>query len=321
MYINTLYLANILWLCFHFCFGVLPVCCCARCAQELLNYYASFCVWVGTGLMVSACTLNPVRAAVQSSLYAEPQRYGKIGPQTFSLDFKCARAAQSIYSPSSMCFLQIVLLVRYPLSVIQAFGTSLTTLFWTWSEYLGQNAFRMFCPTYIRCSQKGQSKPRLAKVHGTLSFSDPKAQAGRSLKPKGFAWWVRSRKDTNKAQPATNILVHSKYYHISSYISKTAKMELMRTHMWGKCRRFPALPSGTTLTGNEGSTSQDGCSSNSVDMLAFWCFWHEDTCTNLNLVESLSFFVEHDLCDLKFLFHERQFRRDVQHCHAIIFAI
>lgn len=34
-------------------------------------------------------------------------QYGKIGPQTFSLDFK------------------------YPLSVIQAFGTSLTTLFWT----------------------------------------------------------------------------------------------------------------------------------------------------------------------------------------------
>ena len=158
MYINTLYLANILWLCFHFCFGVLPVCCCARCAQELLNYYASFCVWVETGLMVSACTLNPVRAAVQSSLYAEPQRYGKIGPQTFSLDFKCARAAQSIYSPSSMCFLQIVLLVRYPLSVIQAFGTSLTTLFWTWSEYLGQNAFRMFCPTYIRCSQKDDNR-------------------------------------------------------------------------------------------------------------------------------------------------------------------
>ena len=174
---------------------------------------------------------------------------------------------------------------------------------------------------YTMFTKGWQSKPRLAKVHGTLSFSDPKAQAGRSLKPKGFAWWVRSRKDTNKAQPATNILVHSKYYHISSYISKTAKMELMRTHMWGKCRRFPALPSGTTLTGNEGSTSQDGCSSNSVDMLAFWCFWHEDTCTNLNLVESLSFFVEHDLCDLKFLFHERQFRRDVQHCHAIIFAI
>eukprot|EP00440_Ansanella_granifera_P071407 gb/GFBE01077494.1/.p1 GENE.gb/GFBE01077494.1/~~gb/GFBE01077494.1/.p1 ORF type:complete len:311 (+),score=69.22 gb/GFBE01077494.1/:1-933(+) len=34
-------------------------------------------------------------------------QYGKIGPQTFSLDFK------------------------YPLSVIQAFGVSLTTLFWT----------------------------------------------------------------------------------------------------------------------------------------------------------------------------------------------
>jgi hypothetical protein len=34
-------------------------------------------------------------------------QYGKIGPSTFSLDFK------------------------YPLSVIQAFGTSLTTLFWT----------------------------------------------------------------------------------------------------------------------------------------------------------------------------------------------
>jgi hypothetical protein len=143
---------------FPFLLWVLPVCCCARCAQELLNYYASFCVWVETGLMVSACTLNPVRAAVQSSLYAEPQRYGKIGPQTFSLDFKCARAAQSIYSPSSMCFLQIVLLVRYPLSVIQAFGTSLTTLFWTWSEYLGQNAFRMFCPTYIRCSQKDDNR-------------------------------------------------------------------------------------------------------------------------------------------------------------------
>mmetsp|Transcript_19014 Transcript_19014/g.35663 ORF Transcript_19014/g.35663 Transcript_19014/m.35663 type:complete len:303 (+) Transcript_19014:51-959(+) len=34
-------------------------------------------------------------------------QYGKIGPQTFSLDFK------------------------YPLSVVQAFGVSLTTLFWT----------------------------------------------------------------------------------------------------------------------------------------------------------------------------------------------
>ena len=47
-------------------------------------------------------------------------RYGKIGPQTFSLDFKCAFASQFNW-----------LIVRYPLSVIQAFGTSLTTLFWT----------------------------------------------------------------------------------------------------------------------------------------------------------------------------------------------
>lgn len=40
------------------------------------------CEW--DQLLVSACTLNLVCAAVQS------QRYGKIGPQTFSLDFKCA---------------------------------------------------------------------------------------------------------------------------------------------------------------------------------------------------------------------------------------
>jgi hypothetical protein len=47
----------------------------------------------------------------QLSLSQKPEhiicQYGKIGPMTFSLDF------------------------RYPLSVIQAFGVSLTTLFWT----------------------------------------------------------------------------------------------------------------------------------------------------------------------------------------------
>ena len=56
------------------------------------------------------------------------------------------------------------------------------------SSYLGQNAFRMFCPTYffidVLSDDHRSPDPRfMVRIHG----SDPKAQAGRSLKP-GFAW-------------------------------------------------------------------------------------------------------------------------------------